>query len=286
MRGKAAKTLALIEASKAILQEIQPASVRAVCYRLFVQKLIKDMSKNETNKLGRQLVHAREEKTIPWEWIVDEARSVEITECWDDVDGFFNKVLDAYAKDYWAEQPEKVEVWSEKGTVRGTLAALLDELRVPFRVLHGFNSATEVYNAAQASLDNENPTRVIYIGDFDPAGLFMSEVDLPERLKRYGGNVEVTRVTITEDDVLHGGLPDFPASDKIKDNNHRWFVENHGQRCVELDAMPPPELRARVRRAILAHIDGDAWERSLEIEQEELEKIADWKERILGEDSP
>jgi hypothetical protein len=46
--------------------------------------------------------------------------------------------------------------------------------------------------------------------------------------------------------------------------------------------MPPPELRARVRKAILAHIDGDAWERSLEIEQEEFAEIADWKARILG----
>jgi hypothetical protein len=46
--------------------------------------------------------------------------------------------------------------------------------------------------------------------------------------------------------------------------------------------MPPPELRDRVRKAILAHIDGDAWERSLEIEQEELAEIVDLKARILG----
>ena len=54
---------------------------------------------------------------------------------------------------------------------------------------------------------------------------------------------------------------------------------NHGQRCIELDAMPPPELRDRVRKAILAHVDGDAWERSIEIEQEESDEIASWKER-------
>jgi hypothetical protein len=42
------------------------------------------------------------------------------------------------------------------------------------------------------------------------------------------------------------------------------------------------DLRARVRKMILANIDGDAWERSLELEEEELAEIADWKERILG----
>jgi hypothetical protein len=74
----------------------------------------------------------------------------------------------------------------------------------------------------------------------------------------------------------------IPASDKSNDTRYRWFTENHGDRCIEFDAMPPPELRARVRKAILAHIDGDAWERSLEIEQEEFAEIADWKARILG----
>jgi hypothetical protein len=110
----------------------------------------------------------------------------------------------------------------------------------------------------------------------------MSEIDLPRRLELYGGDVQITRVAITEDDVLHSGLPDFSASDKSKDARYRWFVENHGDRCIEVDAMPPPELRARVRKKILAHIDGDAWEQSFAIEQEELAEIADWKARILG----
>lgn len=36
-RGKATKTLELIDAAKHILGEIQPATVRADCYRLFTQ---------------------------------------------------------------------------------------------------------------------------------------------------------------------------------------------------------------------------------------------------------
>ncbi|MDQ2963218.1 MAG: hypothetical protein M3R31_08700 [Pseudomonadota bacterium] len=39
-RGKAQKTIALIYAARRILEEIQPASVRAVCYRLFVAGVI------------------------------------------------------------------------------------------------------------------------------------------------------------------------------------------------------------------------------------------------------
>jgi len=254
MRGKGTKSLALIDAIAEILKEIQPASVRAVCYRLFVRKLIPDMSKRSTNKVGNQLVYARKKGIVPWKYVVDEARSVEVTPCWEDVDHFFERTLDSYARDLWADQPKKVEVWSEKGTVRGTLAPVLDELRMPFRVLHGFNSCTEVHNAAERSLDNEHATQAIYVGDFDPSGLFMSEVDLPGRLAEFGGNVEITRVAITEDDIRNSDISDFPARDKIKDPRYRWFTENHGQRCIELDAMAPTELRARVRAAILAQI--------------------------------
>ncbi|MDQ3695454.1 MAG: hypothetical protein M3464_17795, partial [Chloroflexota bacterium] len=59
-RGLATKTIALIEASASILEEIQPATVRAVCYRLFTQNLIANMSKGETDKVSRALTLARE----------------------------------------------------------------------------------------------------------------------------------------------------------------------------------------------------------------------------------
>jgi hypothetical protein len=51
-RGLGKKTLELIKASIEILAEIEPASVRAVCYQLFVRKLLTSMSRNETNRVG------------------------------------------------------------------------------------------------------------------------------------------------------------------------------------------------------------------------------------------
>ena len=71
MRGKSKSSLDLIAASYEILSEIQPASVRAVCYRLFTLGKIPDMSKGSTGKVSKQLVYARENSIIPWEWIVD-----------------------------------------------------------------------------------------------------------------------------------------------------------------------------------------------------------------------
>ena len=42
-------------------------------------------------------------------------------------------------------QPLAIEVWSEKGTVRGTLQPVLREFGVTFRVMHGYSSATTLH---------------------------------------------------------------------------------------------------------------------------------------------
>ena len=50
-------------------------------------------------------------------------------------------VARSYRRDFWNQQPLRVEVWSEKGTVRGVLQPVLDHYAVGFRVMHGFSSA-------------------------------------------------------------------------------------------------------------------------------------------------
>ena len=47
------------------------------------------------------------------------------------------------------------------------------------------------------------------------------------------------------------GLPSFEAETKSKDPRYRWFMEQVGTKCYELDAMPPPDLRACVTRRSL-----------------------------------
>ena len=57
-RGKTQRSLDLIDAAYAILEEIQPATVRAVCYQLFIRQLIPSMAKTCTNRVSAQLVYA------------------------------------------------------------------------------------------------------------------------------------------------------------------------------------------------------------------------------------
>ena len=274
-RGKAESTLALIDAAYDILEEIQPATVRAVCYRLFTQGLIASMAKTETNRVSRQLTEAREDGTIPWSWIVDETREAERTPSWDNPAGFVESVRRAYRKDHWALQRYRVEVWSEKGTVRGTLAPVLNEYGVTFRVMHGYASATAVRDIADQDHESKRLLIALYCGDFDPSGMHMSELDLPRRLDEYGADIDLQRVALTAQDTrdLEMNLPSFDLNTKLADPRARWFHRRYGTRCWELDALSPPVLRDRMRRAISALIDRATWERSIAAEQLEAESL-------------
>jgi hypothetical protein len=280
-RGMAQRSLDLIEAIRTAAEAAQPITGRGIGYKLFARGLIPSMKKSEMQRVYRLLRLAREQGHIPWEWIVDENRSLERTSTWDDPDQYALCVANSYRRDFWNQQPVRCEVWSEKGTVRGVLQPVLDEYAVGFRVMHGFSGATTVYDVAQ---DDDGRTLVaLYVGDFDPSGMFMSEEDLPNRLAKYeGDHVSLRRIALTPEHV--GGLLSFPAGDKRKDPRYRWFVHNFGTRCWELDAMDPNDLRNCVREAILWLIEPVAWERCEVVnraERESLKTVLDgWPRQI------
>jgi hypothetical protein len=278
-RGKSAKSLELIDAAYDILAEIQPATVRAVCYRLFVAGKLAAMTKNETNRVSTQLVYARMEGIIPWEWIVDETRQVERKPSWADPAAYIRAVSKSYRRDRWHQQFHHVEVWSEKGTVRGTLAPVLDAYGVPFRVMHGYGSTTTLHDVAEDSY-GENFV-ALYCGDWDPSGLHMSEADMPARLEEMDGAIDIVRIALTAADVANVTLPGFDVETKRADSRYQWFRRQYGTRCVELDALSPVTLRQRVEAAIESYIDWDEWNacaRAEVAERESMHSILDkWK---------
>lgn len=248
-------SLGLIAAMRDIAEEVRPVTGRGIGYKLFTRGLISSMSTNDMQKVYRLLRVAREQGTIPWDWIVDETRELERVSAWSNPEEYATTVSRSYRRDFWDQQPHRVEVWSEKGTVRGVLKPVLDQYAVGFRVQHGFSSATAVHDVA-----DDRDLVVLYVGDFDPSGMYMSEHDLPQRLREYGGDhVQFRRIALTEEHVH--GLPSFSAADKSKDPRHRWFTQHHGSECWELDAMDPRDLRDCVEDAIKELIEPVAWAR-------------------------
>jgi len=238
------------------------------------------MQDKNTKRVSSQLVWARENGIIPWSWIVDESREPERVSQWRDPANFARTAAAQYRKDAWVDQPVRIEVWSEKGTVRGTVAPVLHEYGVTFQVFHGYGSATIVRSAAVESISDTKPVTVFYIGDYDPSGLHMSAIDLPERLMRYGGEVELVRLALTADDISKTDLPSFPLSSKTADPRWSWYRKQTGMdRCWELDALNPVILRERLETAIVEMIDPVSWDRVRMCEEAEQKSLA----MVLGQ---
>ncbi|MDO8475030.1 MAG: hypothetical protein Q7W02_02340 [Candidatus Rokubacteria bacterium] len=294
-RGRAEKSLDLVLLAHEILEQIQPASVRAVCYQLFVRGAIPGMDKASTNRVGALLTRAREEGEIPWEWIVQEGRAIESVAAWQDPAAFARSVQAAYRRNKWDGQPTRIMVVSEKGTVRGTLAPVLEEFEVEFLPVGGYASATRVKELADARTAGDKPLLLLYLGDHDPSGRGMSDQDLPRRLLRYLSTdradkdawdqdavdfyaaewgVDVRRIALTiEDTEALGEDLGFPAEDKANDPRYPWFAETFGSWCWELDALNPNILRGRVRDALRAELDPVQWARYVAAEQVERASI-------------
>ena len=65
-------------------------------------------------RVYRLLKEAREQGNIPWEWIVDETRELERVSTWADPADYARCVAQSYRRDFWNQQPVRVEVWSAR----------------------------------------------------------------------------------------------------------------------------------------------------------------------------
>jgi hypothetical protein len=296
-RGEHPETTALIDASKAILARERPTTVRRVVYELFNQKFIASTDKSAENRVSRLLTIGRNDGRIPWEWIVDEHRRPERVLTFRDPDEGIRLVKERYRQDYWPAQPLMVKIWSEKSTVAGVLAPILREYEVEFLAVHGNNSTTKIHDAAAVQIRDGRPWIVLYIGDWDPAGCYMSDVDAPKRVQKYQANIRIERVALLGPDVRRLPQHQFDVDDKRRaavakhganvgkrgiDNNKPWFVSRYGRVCMELDAMNSNDLRNRMEIAIQRYIDPAAWEKMCLIEQAEIDSIDEIFGRLNG----
>lgn len=273
-RGPNKETVALEDAIVRIVDERNPITVRGVCYALFTENMIESMAEKFTAKISRIMTDMREHGRLDWHLIVDGSRAINRAHSWKNPEGLIKAAVSQYRRNNWQDQPSLVEVWSEKSTIEGVLSPVLNEYGVTFRVMKGFSSFTSLRQAAEDSIFIQEGQQgvALYLGDWDPSGLSMSERDIPERLDRYGSRWSFERIAVTQTDTED--LPSFDLNTKAKDPRAPWFRENFGARCYEIDAINPNDLRGRVREQIASRLNLLKWEQSLRIEAAEVESLS------------
>ena len=279
-RGRAQKSLDLIEAMYAAAEAAQPITGRGIGYKLFIAGLIPSMARSEMQRVYRLLKEAREEGAIPWEWIVDETRTR-----WNEQQpGPILPHMSVASRDpivatSGTNSPPDRSLERRRAPFAACWQPVLDQYAVGFRVMHGFSSATSVHDVADD--DDGREVIALYVGDYDPSGLFMSEQDLPSRLAEYDGeHVDVCRIALIREQV--SDLPPFPVTDKRADPRFNWFRDRYGGRCWELDAMDPNDLRDCVQKAIIELIEPVAWKRCEVVNRAERRVVADDPSKVEG----
>ena len=242
---------------------------------------------------------------LPYGWITDATRRGFHTETFSSAHDFLERFKYAYRADLWADNPNYVEVWCESRSIAGVIQRTCEEYAVSLYPAGGFSSLTLIYDSAQhintvcgakeeseisfksalpllgsifgedfeldddfddnEYADAERTANVIYIGDYDPAGVLIDKSIEKDLRKHLRVPLRFTRLGINAAQIELYDLPTKPR----KKTDRRVL---HIKETVEAEAMPAALLREMLAGRIKAFIPEDAWDK-VQV-AEESEKMA------------
>ena len=263
-----------------VLDEIRPATLRQLFYAATVRGLV-DKTEAGYDLVGRRMGVLRREREELFRWLVDNTRWMRKPTTYTGLDDLLDRSARLYRRDLWQQAPVGVEIWVEKDALAGVIYEVTSEYDVPLMVTRGYSSLTFAYSAARAIRSEYKPTYLYYFGDHDPSGVDIDRV-LGGYLEEFGATELVfdelggqqphaifERVAVLDWQIAAWGLPSRPT--KASDSRAARFAGE----SVELDAIPPDQLRALVREVIERHIDQHQLERLRAIGDEERAVLAD-----------
>jgi hypothetical protein len=191
------------------------------------------------------------------------------------------------------QQPLLVEVWSEKSGDDAILGSIAMRYGINYVPGIGFQSVTNIRRMFRRIRVVGKPTRVLYLSDFDPAGMGM-----PVQVGRHTqfafwqleqmaweedvSNVKLEALALTEEQVVELQLPRKPI--KEADRRKVGWEDRFGEGAVEIDALEarqPGSLGRLVRERVEALRDGTLFERIEEARQEAERRVEEASEELV-----
>jgi hypothetical protein len=276
-----AESQEIVDRANGIVEEYEKQGFDLTLRQLFYQFVSRGLIANkdsEYKRLGSILNDARLAGLVDWTAIVDRTRYLRNNSHWDNPADIIQSAASSYARDKWANQPNRIEVWIEKDALVGVIAQVCKRLDVPYFSCRGYTSASEMWVAGQRLVryleDGQEPV-ILHLGDHDPSGKDMSR-DIVDRLELFtGDHVRFQRIALNMDQVDQYDPPPNPA--KITDSRASAYIAEFGSESWELDALDPRVLSDLIETAVCQFIDGDRWKREERLEAKErhgLEKAA------------
>jgi hypothetical protein len=267
-RGKSEIT-AIKNALREALADYNPMTVRQVFYQMVSRGVIQKNENEYKNTVCRLLAEMRRSGEIPYGWIADNTRWMRKPTTYSSMENMLSITAQTYRRAIWDNQDAYVEIWLEKDALAGVLIEETRPWDVLLMVTRGYASLTYLHEAALTIKAQRKPAYLYYFGDYDPSGVDIPrkvESDLRE-LTGYDSEIHFERVAVTPAQILEFQLPTRPT--KPGDSRSKNFYDE----SVEVDAIPPMQLREIVRDCIVWHVDQGVYERTMEIERQELETL-------------
>jgi hypothetical protein len=271
---------AIREALYDTLAQDNPMTVRQVFYRMVSQGVIAKTEGEYKTTVGRLLVQMRMAGDIPFDWIADNTRWMRKPSTYSSMEAALMNTARTYRRALWDNQEVYVEVWTEKDALAGVLLEETSQWDVPLMVSRGFSSITYLYEAAEAITAQGKPAYLYYFGDHDPSGVHIDRT-VERRLREFAPDAEIhfERVAVKPKQIEAWELPTRPT--KKTDSRSKTFQGD----SVEVDAIPPQQLRQLVSGCISQHVDQHALSVLQLAERDERQTLRELCDRIRGEDS-
>lgn len=278
------KRAAQIQRANAILEEYAGQGYRLTLRQLYYQLVARDLVPNEVreySKLSETCVIGRMCGLIDWDAIEDRLRKPYLTYAVNSIEEAIEDTISQYKRDRQEGQPYNIEIWTEKDAVSNILKRVSIHYHVRLMVNRGYTSCSAMYEAYNRVEDapNDDGSVILYVGDHDPSGMDMLR-DINERLEEFGagGRFKVVPVALTMAQINKYKPPPNPA--KISDPRAGWYIREFGDMSWELDALPPEVLEKIVKKAVLAPLDSNVFDKMLGKESDDIETLRDLLEKL------
>ncbi len=248
-----------------------PVSLRGVFYRVMSAGAI-EKTEAGYNVVGRQLIKLRASGRVPYSYITDGTRLMRKPATWSHLDEMLEDAAASYRRALWHDQPAEVIVLSEKDAISGVVLPITARWDVELGITRGYSSVTFAHSLAQTILCNTETGKTTFVynlGDHDASGVDAWR-DLVAKVRGFapGASAEFVRIAVTEAQIEEHQLPTRPS--KSSDSRAKGFAGE----SVEVDALPASVLREVVEEAITQHLDPDAYDLTMSVEDSERTVLA------------
>lgn len=259
---------AVVQRAKEIVESYDTGvTLRQLYYRL-VSEMLMPNNKNAYKTLSHKTARARREGWFPP--LIDRTRGIEQYSTWASPSAAAKRAMDVYRRDRTEGQPWSIYLGVEKHGMSVQLLHWFGDMGLPILALGGYSSQTFVDEVKADVGLQDRKSVLIYAGDFDPSGMDIDR-DFVHRTRIFD---KVIRVGLDKELIKKHDLPPMPG--KEEDTRSARFILEHGDLIqVELDALPPEELRKLYKKAIGRHWKKKIWQDVVDQETEERKKLAD-----------